>query len=297
MTITAKVIEDSIALSNGKRLTTLELRYPRFIHAEVLTHRDKSRNASSSRAIPVAKMIANTLADPAFFVHIGANQAGMQAHAEVCDEIKQQFHLEWLQLMEHVAKYVLRWSAPVEEGGYGIHKQVANRALEPWQHISVVMSGTEWDNMNELRDHQDAQPEFRVLQQAIKTAMANSNPRVLGVDPSLTDGWHLPYITAAERVSLLHRPVMAAKLSTARCARVSYLTHDGLAPDEAKDLALFERLVGAVPLHASPTEHPAYALPEATRDKNYVGFRQLRADIEAQMWADAQSKKPVSLTN
>lgn len=282
MTITAKVIADSFCRDNGKRLTTFQLTYPRFIHAEVLTHRDKSRNASSSRAIPVKKMVANTLADPAFFVHVGANQSGMQAKQEVSEEIKEEFRIEWLALMEHVAKHVLRWSMPVEEGGYGIHKQVANRALEPWQHIHVVMSGTEWDNMDQLRDHTDAQPEFQILQRAIITARNASEPRLISVNPKKAHGWHLPYVTDNERLKHWDNPRYLAHLSTSRCARVSYLTHDGRTPIAADDLDLFNRLVGGVPLHASPTEHPAYALPEAVPAKNYVGFRQFRADVEEQ---------------
>ena len=68
MTITVKIIADSVAPS-GKRLTTMLLRYPRFIHAELMTHRTFSRNASSSRAIPVKKIIADIMADPAMPMH------------------------------------------------------------------------------------------------------------------------------------------------------------------------------------------------------------------------------------
>jgi thymidylate synthase ThyX len=280
MTINADVVEDSRA-PNGKRLITYALKYPRFIHAEALTHRDKSRSASSTRAIPVKKMIANTIADPAFFVHVGKNQKGMQAATEVSDEIKAKFQAEWIELMKTVAAYVDRWSRPEEDGGYDIHKQVANRALEPWQHIVVVCSGTEWANMDSLRAHPDAQPEFQVLQRAIIKARNLSTPRLLVADKSTADGWHLPYITDDERRVFRFDPEYLAKLSTARCARVSYLTHDGRVPNANEDNDLFTRLVGSVPLHASPTEHPAYALETAARDKNYVGFRQFRADVEA----------------
>lgn len=276
MTITAKIIEHSRAV-NGKELFTVQLTYPRFIHAEVLTHRDKSRNASSSRAIPVKKLIDATLADPAFFVHIGKNQSGMQAKEEVSDEVREIFHREWVELAGIVASYVNRWSTC-----YDIHKQVANRALEPWQHIHVVLSGTEWENMDSLRDHEDAQPEFQALQKAIIAARNASTPRQLGDNELIADGWHLPYVTQAERDEFWDAPEYLARVSTARCARVSYLTHDGENPDMKKDLDLFMRLVGGVPLHASPTEHPAYGLPNATdRCKNYVGFHQFRATVEA----------------
>jgi thymidylate synthase ThyX len=48
--ITAKIIAHSIT-EDGKEIITWELEYPRFIHAEFMTHRLFSRNAASSRAI------------------------------------------------------------------------------------------------------------------------------------------------------------------------------------------------------------------------------------------------------
>ena len=55
--ISAKIIADSYSAINGKRITTFELVYPRFIHSELMTHRLFSRNAMSSRAVPIQKMI------------------------------------------------------------------------------------------------------------------------------------------------------------------------------------------------------------------------------------------------
>ena len=82
MTITAKVICDSICKHSKIRITTLELEYPRFIHSEFMTHRMFSRNASSSRAIPVARQIEMIKEDPAMPIHWGKNQPGMQAKEE-----------------------------------------------------------------------------------------------------------------------------------------------------------------------------------------------------------------------
>lgn len=297
MTITAKVIEDSVA-PNGKRLTTFQLQYPRFIHAESKTHRvvsiadesvalleevglmdcdDLSRNASSSRAIPVNKMIERTLADPAFFVHIGKNQAGMQANEEVSDEIKALFKQEWHELAGIVGGFVDRWA-----NKYGIHKQVANRALEPWQHIHVIVTATELDNFFTLRAHKDAQPEIHHLALRMQEAMSMSVPVQRNDDCTRASSWHLPYVTAIERAHYHAEPQFLAKLSAARCARVSYLTHDGRAPNADEDLALYERLVGGIPLHASPIEHQAYPLPfPRERSNNFVGWRQNREIIEA----------------
>jgi hypothetical protein len=301
MTITAKIIEDSIA-PNGKRLTTFQLSYPRFIHAEAKTHRvlrsgddiievleevslmddpNLSRNASSSRAIPVKKMIERTLADPAFFVHIGKNQPGMQAKEEVSDFIKGEFQREWNELGAIVAGYSERWATV-----YGIHKQVANRALEAWQHISVVVTATEWDNFYELRNHVDAQPEIHVLAALMQAEVEKSTPVLRKRDRLHESAWHLPYVSLAERQQHADDPIYLARLSSARCARTSYLNHDGSYPDAAKDIQLFLDLVGGRPLHASPTEHQGYPLPLAEqRSKNLVGWRQFRELVEHDIYA------------
>lgn len=300
MSIEAKIIEDSIA-PNGKRLITYQLMYPRFIHAEAKTHRvvtiddamvdfmrevsvmdckDLSRNASSSRAIPVMKMIERTMADPAFFVHIGKNEPGMQANEEVSPEIAEKFKSEWISLGQIVASYVGRWATE-----YGIHKQVANRALEAWQHIHVIATMTEDHNFFELRDHDDAQPEIRELAKKMRAAKDASTPVLRPFDRLSAKAWHLPYVTAAEREQYDDQPELLAKLSAARCARVSYLTHMGLPPTIAEDLMLYERLVGGVPLHASPIEHQAYPLRLATQSsRNFMGWRQNREIVEYVMF-------------
>src|ERR1700742_2095163 len=85
MAITAKIICDSVSEA-GVRLTTFELMYPRFIHAELMTHRAFSRNAASSRAIPIETMLRRIEENPAMPVFWAANQKGMQAVAEVPDD-------------------------------------------------------------------------------------------------------------------------------------------------------------------------------------------------------------------
>lgn len=275
MTITAKVIEDSIA-DNGKSLITLQLMYPRFIHAEFMTHRVFSRNASSSRAIPVAKMIEQVRTNPAMPIHWGKNQSGMQAREELNNAEKARAQFLWQEAADAAASYAEAMNV------CGAHKQVVNRILEPFQHIHVVLTATEFDNFFELRDHPDAQPEIRELAFQMKQAMANSTPFLRPRLREHESGWHLPYVTGAERAAYSDAPEFLAKLSVARCARVSYLTHDGKTPDIVKDLELFDRLVGARPLHASPTEHQAYPLPLADqRSKNFAGWRQHREIIES----------------
>lgn len=243
--ITAKVIAHSKhPADEGRDLITLQLRFMRFILPEFNTHRVFSRNASSSRAIPVAKMIEQVRNNPAMPIHFGKNQPGMQANEELTGAELASVKGAWLMAAENAAKVAEDMML------LGAHKQVANRILEPFQFISVIVTATEWDNFFELRDHPDAQPEIQELARIMREAIKQSTPQQLGYGD-----WHLPYVSKRELVEYGHE--VCRKLSTARCARVSYLTHDGQTPDVVKDIELFEKLVGGVPLHASPIEHQA----------------------------------------
>lgn len=274
MVAQVKVIEDSIA-PHGVRLTTYQLRYWRAIHAEVMTHRVFSRNASSSRAIPVAKMLEQVRKDPAMPIHWGKNQPGMQAREE-CDEPTRTFvKEEWLLAAKTAASHAEKMSAA------GVHKQVVNRILEPFQYISVICTATEYDNFFELRCHPDAQPEIQELAELMRDARERSTPELRPRLRDLAVGWHLPYITYGERTQYATSPRLLAKVSAARCARVSFLTHDGRDPNLQDDLDLYDRLVGSRPLHASPVEHQAYPNPLADQwCKNFRGWRQHRDIVE-----------------
>lgn len=264
----AKIIKDSINLA-GNRLTTFELCYPRFIHGELMTHRVFSRNAMSSRAIPVVKMLDQVAHNPAMPVHWGANQSGMQAIFEVDAHAAQSL---WRRAAVHASEVA------TEMVTLGLHKQVANRILEPFQWMRTIVTATEWDNFFELRAHPDAQPEFQKLAYMMQEAMNAGVPTLLSEDE-----WHLPYLTDAEIGDLKSartekidpfRVRQGCKVSAARCARVSYLTHDGKEPDIVKDLALFDRLAASRPIHASPLEHQGS--PGHMDTGNFVGWTQFR---------------------
>lgn len=260
MTIEAKIVADSIS-PDGIRLTTFQLRYPRFIHAELMTHRVFSRNASSSRAIPVARLIEDLRRDPAMPIFWGSNQPGMQAGAELNDDDTDP---QWRGLSARAGAKVL-WDRAMESAieiaehliNLGLHKQIANRILEPWAHINVVVTATSWENFYTLRRHKDAQPEIKVLADLMWDAHQASAPQKL--QPGC---WHLPFLDDNDiDVALVIDGEPAydklIKISVARCARVSYLTHDGRQTTFEEDLTLYERLLGAQPLHASPAEHQA----------------------------------------
>jgi thymidylate synthase ThyX len=246
MTITARAIADSFSLFGGSRLTTFELRYPRFIHSEVMTHRVFSRNASSSRAIPVKKLIEDVMNDPAMPIHWGKNQKGMQAEEELSPQDIEKAKNRWLAARDQAVE------AARELDAIGAHKQIVNRILEPFSHITVTVTATQWSNFFALRCHPDAQPEIQALGDAVWKAREESEPALLD-----TGQWHLPYITRAEIDNLSIKTNDLIKMSVARCARTSYLTHDKKEPSIEQDLALYDRLVGSEPLHASPAEHQA----------------------------------------
>lgn len=273
MAIEAKMIEDSVS-PTGVRICTLQLRYPRFIHSEFMTHRVFSRNASSSRAIPVEKLIQQVREAPAEPIHWGQNQAGMQAHNELQAADRERAIQAWRESAIGAAECAERLNS------LKLHKQVVNRVLEPFTHISVIVTATEWANFFELRAHPDAQPEIQALAYAMKDVMAQSEPRQVSSDPSHYSAWHLPYVTHEEKVNACN-PEELARISAARCARVSYLTHDGAAPSREKDLQLYDRLVGARPIHASPVEHQAYPLSSSSAwCKNFRGWHQFRVNVE-----------------
>lgn len=242
MTILAKVIADSVS-PDGIRLTTMQLRYPRFIHSEVMTHRMFSRNASSSRAIPVSKLLADVQRDPAMPLFWGRNQSGMQARVEVDKWNQEAATKAWLEALNNAVQ-----SAHLLSFKCGIHKQIANRLLEPFSHINVLVTSTEWANFYALRRHADAQPEMKALADVMWEAQQASEPQKL-----VPGEWHLPYINDDDQARCSTETMI--KLCVARCARVSHLTHEGKKPNIDEDLNLYERLVGSVPLHASPAEH------------------------------------------
>jgi len=278
--IEVKIVADSMSKA-GKRITTFVLTYPRFIHAEFMTHRVLSRNASSSRAIPVKKQIAMVRSNMVIPIHIGANRPGMQAKEEVSALKKKAAVFIW-KALGHTACI----AASILDR-LGVHKQVANRVLEPWNHITVVVTATEWDNFFALRVHPDAQPEIHAL--AAKMYDLYSSIDIKTVNPGY---WHLPFMDkeSLAECSILYgvscvadeeeAMTLAIKRSVARCARVSYMNHDGTKSTIQQDLDLYQRLLGNTPIHASPSEHQAMAMFEPDfQSGNFRGWMQYRKTI------------------
>lgn len=309
MAYRAEVVADSVS-PQGKRVTTLEVEMPRLILAEFNTPRMFSRNSASSRAIPVHKQIEKLLNEPFIPERFGINQKGMQSYAWLDGLARDEALRIWLRgrdravttaleliLGEERASDMFKYK-PADEfatvdqlhAGFkaakdliiselgkedpadveilNVHKQLANRGLEPYMWQTVIVTATEWSNFMALRIDDEAQAEIRKPAELMLEAMEGSSPVELGYGE-----WHTPYIRPDEKLDIDTR----VSVSTARCARVSYLTQDGRR-DIAEDTTMYQRLV--VKGHMSPTEHPCRPLEVGEQQKgNLLGWHQHRADL------------------
>jgi hypothetical protein len=237
----------------GDKIATIVARYPRFIHGELMTHKDLSRNASSSRAIPFKTMLRLVRKDMAAPLHWGANQPGMQANTELTGHKRAMAVFMW-HLTGHVV-LSLAWLMSFT----GVHKQVINRMIEPWSYINVQITATNWDRMLKLRLDPAAQPEFRQLALQIQSALKHATYL-----PLREGEWHVPWIMADE-MRQVSRDVnnkarelswqLLKKLSAARSARLSYTPVGDVKRSNEKDLTLACRLIDEK--HLSPFEHQA----------------------------------------
>jgi hypothetical protein len=267
--ISVKNIEHTVA-AHGGDIITQEWTYPRAFHAEVMTHRDKSRNAESSRAFPALKKLDKTAVAPWIPAAFTRNQRGMQG-GEALDGTADVVARTLWEMAFRVVEPFVRKLAALE-----VHKQYANRLAEPWATITIVITGTEWENMDALRAHPDAFPEFQELMWMAIEQRLLSTPRQVAEDARNVRNWHLPYVSTAECAELGLE--QATKCSVARCARVSFVLQDGSEPNVDKDNELYDRLYNGG--HMSPFEHQATPLA-GRRDPsgNFNGWLQYRKTI------------------
>lgn len=262
--IAAKVICDSIS-EQGVRLTTFEIEYPRIVMSEFNTHRSVSKNSSSSRAIPVSKMLEHTKNINLKPVYFGSKKSGMQAGEELIGQSLTDAQAVWEgALTNAVADAKLL-------DNIGVAKEVTNRLVEPFQLVKVVCTATDWDNFFNLRLHPDADPNICMLAYKMYKAMEESKPYELKQGE-----WHLPYVETehwGEDIKYFVFEVSfdddqsygmkcekyltldeAIKISAASCASVSYRT-EGMTLEKADKI--FDMLIKAEVVHSSPLEHCA----------------------------------------
>lgn len=275
--IEVKIIKDSYNKDLKSRLTTFELVYPRFIHGELMTHRMFSRNAASSRAIPIDKVIELLQTNPAMPVHWGKNQAGMQANTEI-DNIEGA-KLLWLAARDSAISHAIVMR------DMGLHKQIVNRILEPYQLMKTIVTATEFNNWFWLRAHPDAQPEIKELAEKMLEIYEIYTP-----DELFEDEWHVPYVNTQRSIytgELFYidendkyiTAEEARMISASCCAQVSYRKNDG---SLEKAHVVFDRLINSVPVHASPVEHIATPIMDS-EDFEIKGITHL--DKNGQLWS------------
>lgn len=286
--ITAKVIADSVS-QNGDRMTTMEIEYPRFILAELNTHRMLSKNSASSRAIPVKAMHEQIKASPATPVYWGKNQAGMQAKEELTGNDLGDAKFIWQRAMQDS----LHWAWALADR-VGLHKQIANRITEPWMTMKTVISGTEWRNFFWLRAHADAQPEIHALAVTMMGAYSKSVPQELAPGE-----WHVPYVNTYRdsHTGVLYYLDNQDKYITAEeariisascCAQVSYRKNDD-SFEKAKKI--YQQLIESQPCHASPVEHQATPIEDSFYETWYDEPQHLRkfgvthSDTDGDLWS------------
>ena len=275
--IKATVICDSIS-EQGVRLTTVEIEYPRIVMSEFNTMRAISKNSSSSRAIPVSKMLEHTNNINLKPIYFGSKKSGMQAGDELVGEDLQYAKSTWesaLHSMVHSAKIL---------DGCGVAKEVCNRLVEPFQLVKVVCTATDWDNFFNLRLHPDSDPNICMLAYKMYQAMQESKPYLLKVGE-----WHLPFVNigwngkgemcyADDDFNFVELE-QAIKLSAASCASVSYRT-EGMTLEKADKI--FDMLIKAEVIHSSPFEHLATPVKKHLcifKDNDYV-FADSEVDLD-----------------
>lgn len=306
--IKATIIADSVSEHTGQRITTFELEYHRYIHSELMTHRQFSRNAASSRAIPIDKMIEQVNDDPAVPTHWGLNQSGMQAKDEEADESL--CIGTWLDTRNKA----IESARALQE--LGLHKQIVNRVLEPFQTMKTLVTATNFDNFFNLRCHKDAQPEIKLLADLMYQAMQESKPEVL-----YAGEWHTPYVRHSRNVDgqliyLITNETelpsivdveTAIKISCSCAAQVSYRKND---TSIEKALAIYDKLVNSEPVHASAFEHCATPIdntrklpngvthltkgsmvPHSGNFTNWVQFRQMIPNHDCKKYGETNESK------
>jgi hypothetical protein len=192
-----------------------------------------AKNSQSSRARPLAKTVADLRDDPFVPDEWGANQSGMVAGDPLGESAAAAAEAEWLGALEEMIARAQRLA------DLGVHKQLANRPLEPFMWHTVLVTGTEWRNFFALRVHPDAQPQIQRVAKLALEQYVTAAPTPVGYGQ-----WHLPLLSAEEQQLVTDDPEFWVKVSVGRCARVSYLTHHGVR-DTAADVELYERLLGA----------------------------------------------------
>jgi hypothetical protein len=314
----AEILADSLAPS-GARLTTMKITFPRFILAEMNTHRVFSRNSASSRAIPFKKMVKMVEENPFIPIAWQKDHKGMQGTEYIEEGFSGTTFCEktWLYARD---KSIQNAKALNENN---VTKQLCNRFLEPFMWHTVIVSATEWENFFKLRcpqyeanedmtgikhvfrsrkDLLNIFPEISIYNELdwYKINKSQADIHIQAIAELMWDAynestpkqlkageWHIPFEPDAYEAHFANRLGLAEfqeakiKIATARCARISYQTlGDDPKIDYEADLKLHDRLLEEG--HMSPFEHCARIM----NDQEYYQFRK--------GWLDNTSKEIIN---
>lgn len=267
MGYSVKILADSVN-PRGVRLVTWELTYPRFVHSELMTHRVFSRSSASSRAIPAKKMREMIANDPVVPLRWLKNQSGMQGYEDVDPVSADLAQQRWMWLHQQA----LQISDDLD--GLGVHKGIVNRVTEPWMWITVIVSSTEHMNWFALRDHPMAEIHLREFAAEMRDLYWRTTPT-----PVRVGEWHRPLVPDIDELRAHYCTDEINKIAIGRCARVSYLNHDGVR-DPEKDMELFSKLHAGP--HLAPMEHVAMSTSTIGRFGNFRGWKQYRQTMNGE---------------
>lgn len=267
--IEARILADSID-KYGNRITTFYLVFPRFILAELSTHRVFSMNSASSRAIPFKKMKEMVMNNPFIPIAWQKHHSGMQGNEYLTNKKEiERAKEDWIN-----ARTAAVQNATYLYSGAGVTKQLCNRLLEPFMWHSVILTGTDFENFFNLRIHPAAEIHINELAVCMQDTMDVS-------EPSLKEfgELHIPFVGMMDVSDGLNAEVLELedsliKVSVARCARLSYQTvGDNPKIDYKADINLHDRLLEMK--HLSPFEHVALC-KENKRYANFKGWQSYR---------------------
>jgi thymidylate synthase ThyX len=257
-----KILADSRNNYTGDRITTFLVPIWKVLQAELRTHRSTGQSHYSSRAIPTDKLLKQVQENP--FIPIWHEyQKGMAGSDTLSEDSKEKATMVWLNAMKSMVFHVKELEV------IGISKEQRNRLLEPFMVGDCVVTASEyvWLNFFSLRCAEGVQPEFRELALKMRALYALSQPKPLNVGD-----WHIPFNDDIA-VNLKDK----LDVSSARCARTSYLNHEGKR-EIIKDIALCKKLMSSK--HLTPFEHQLKAMRNSDLYAQYKGFCSYRYHLE-----------------
>lgn len=267
----AILIADTADNSDG-RLATMITRFPRRVLAEMNTHRVFGRNSASSRARTLKMVIKSVMDDP-FIPRFTKNTKGMSGRFVSVEE-QAEAERYWLRGRDRAVDTVMellmgeRYSGDLPIGPQldeyyeayrsgdtssmlSVHKQDANRVLEPYIWHEAIITSSYWKNFFDLRtDLSAADPSIYAIALLMEAALKGSTP----VDSKI----HLPFVSEADMLTgeeSLETARPTLMLSSTESAQISY-KDKASAEKSTATTALGERLLSMK--HMSPFEHVAY---------------------------------------